>query len=203
MSKQKFKGRTLFTKTTVDNILRIYDQQTQITNWYRDANLFAQNLSELTGHSLPKICGVIAALSPLKSWDENKIIARNFLLKTGPAKHTRVMVNKAKDIISGTGEVDQICEVLNGNKITSFFLNILQPETAGAVTIDRHAVAVALGRNATDKELQITTGQYEFFANCYRIAAQKRNVLPLQMQAVTWEIWRELKAAKNFADVPF
>lgn len=202
MSKQKFKGRTLYTKTTVRNILDVYFQCENATNWYHDANLYAAELAKKHNYSLAKICGVIAALSPLKSWDENKIIAEMFL-RSGRCKHTKTMKNKAVSILNGTGDVAEIADILNGNKITSFFLNILYPNKAENVTIDRHAVAVALGRNAKENELQLTAGQYQFFVNCYKIAAESEGVNPAFMQSATWEKWRELKNAAKFAEVPF
>lgn len=200
--KQKFKSRTLYTKTTVRNILAIYDQCEAPTEWYKDANNFAKDLARLTNYSTVKICGVIAALSPLKSWDENKIIARSFLTG-GPCKHTAVMKAKAVAILKSDGSVESICEILNGNKITSFFLNIVDPEASDAVTIDRHAISIALGRNLTEAEQRLTLGQYQFFVNCYKIAASKVGVNPAKMQSATWEKWRELKNAKKYEDVPF
>jgi hypothetical protein len=202
MGKQKFKGKTLYTKTVVRNILAIYDLCGAPSLWYQDANKFAQSLSSSTGYDLSKVCGVIAALSPLKSWDQNKIIARSFLTG-GPCKHTGVMKAKASAILKSSGSAEDIAEILKGNKIVSFFLNILRPETNNDVTIDRHALAVALGRNMKDNEQQISDKQYLFFVNCYRIAAEMRNVTPMFMQSATWEKWRELKAETKFVDVPF
>lgn len=202
MKTQKFKGQKLTTKKAVKNILEIYNQATDATNWYIDANKYAKDLSILTGYPVIKICGVIAALSPLKSWDENKIIAKSFLTG-GKAKHTKVMVNKAKDILAGSGEIEEICNILNGNKITSFFINLYLPAKKDNVTIDRHALAVILGRNIKDNEAQITKKQYEFFEDCYKIAAAKVNVNPNYMQSAVWEKWRELKNEAKFEDVPF
>ena len=195
--RQKFKNRTLYTKRVVNNILSIYDQCERPTQWYHDANKFARNLSKLTGISTAKVCGVIAALSPLKSWDENKIIARMYLTG-GPFKHTAAMKAKADAILAGSGEYQEICEILNGNKISAFFMNLYFPGEVDNVTIDRHALAVALGRTIEDNEAQITTKQYQFFERCYQIAAKKSNVTPMFMQSAVWERWRELKAEKKY-----
>ncbi len=197
--KQKFKGQTLTTTKVVNNILRVYDQSTNNHNWYVEANTLAFELgkkylpNDTEKVATAKVSGIIASLSPLKSWDENKKITITFL-QGGKAKHTAVMVNKAKLILSSNGDVDVIAEILNGNKITSFFLNILQPYTSQAVTIDRHAISIAVGESLTGDQLQISTNQYKFFETCYRVAANKRNELPSQMQAVTWVKWRELKS---------
>jgi len=200
--KQKFKGKTLYTKTVVRRIMEVYDKATNRKDWYKEANDFAFTLSYKIWDKTPatrkkahaKVCGVIAAFSPLKSWDENMVIA-NLFIKTGQIKHTKTMGNKAKDILISDGEVDTISEILNGNKITSFFLNILNPSDSQAVTIDRHAISIAIGYSITDN-FQMTGKQYEFFSNCYRIASQKAGILPLQMQAITWTKWREMKKEK-------
>lgn len=203
MKPQKFKGQTLYGKRVINNILSVYNQCENPSDWYIEAHTFAANIAANKNLSNAKVCGVIAALSPLKSWDENKIIAKSFI-NTGRAKHIGVMVQKAKDIVNGSGEVQEICEILNGNKITSFFINMLFPAKEEAVTIDRHAVAVALGRNAKDNELQgITDKQYNFFVDCYKEAAEIAGITPNLMQSATWEKWRELKEAKKFEEVPF
>ena len=195
--KQRFQGQLLTTTKVVNNILRIYDQSTITHNWYVEANTLARELAmkylpeDMRGHE--KVSGIIASLSPLKSWDENKKITIIFL-QSGRAKHTKVMQDKANSILQSNGEVDVIAEILNGDKITSFFLNIIQPYTSQAVTVDRHAVSIAVGESLTGDKLGMTTNQYRFFETCYRVAANKRNELPSQMQAITWVKWRELKS---------
>lgn len=218
--KQKFKGKTLYTKTVTDNILRVYDAATDKSDWYQDANEWAKDIAyKYLYRPLPspkgqndiypplqpyynKVCGIIAALSPLKSWQENKNITITFL-RDGKGKHTKVFKQKAQDILDSDGDVDTIASILNGNKITSFFLNILNPQTIQAVTVDRHAISVALNNSVTG-DYSMTVNQYEFFQNCYRIAAQKRGIRPLQMQAVTWVQWRVAKKiTTDLSDVPF
>ena len=198
--KQTFKGRELTTVKMVNNILRIYDQSENRKHWYFEAHYFAKMMLDdplvmeplLT---LSKVCGIIAALSPLKSWEENKRIAHSFLT-TGVSYHTGVMTNKAKEILASNGEPDIICDILKGNKITSFFLNIYDPKNVHIVTIDRHAQDILLGGVLSDKKRSMTLGQYKFFVNCYCVAANKRGVVPNMMQSVTWEKWREIKKNK-------
>ena len=207
VNKQKFKGSTLFRKRCVDNIMSVYNN-TQVkgdSNWYVDASQLANDLANEFGLTKLQVAGIIASLSPLKSWDENQKIAKQFL-KYGSAKHTRAMVSKAKDIKAYNESMQRefILATLNGNKISSFFLNIAYPNESNAVTIDRHAIAVCLGRNILEHEGKgITDAQYEFLASCYRDASTKLNVLPNQVQSVTWVKWRKLKNINKFQDVPF
>ena len=190
--KQKFKGRTLTTIKTGNKIIKIFKQSNlDGLNWYPEANEFAQILSNKFNVELIKVCGIIGALSPLKSWDENKRIAESFL-STGKSYHTKVMTKKCNDILNSNGTIEEITEILKGNKITSFFLNIYDQNYNG-VTIDRHAICLAVGEVLNDDSLQLSLNQYNFFVNCYRISAQKLGVQPHQVQAVTWVEWRKFK----------
>lgn len=206
--KQKFKGEVLTTTKTVNKIIKMYNQSSnkEGLTWYTEAKEFAETMSMLFMYDNPtdfladddwdikvtKVCGVIAALSPLKSWEENKKITISFLDK-GISNHTKVMTNKAKAIMQSDGDISTISDILRGSKITSFFLNILDPVYNTGVTIDRHAVSLAVGRELQGDALQMSIKQYNFFVNAYRIASVKLGVKPLQVQAVTWVEWRKHK----------
>lgn len=197
--KQKFKGRILTTTKTVNNILRVYDSLSYPEkDWYLIANSFAKDLSVKYRNELDincptkavnKVCGIIAALSPLKSWNENKLIAEIYL-NTARAKHIKAFEQKCHDIMDSSGSIEEIVDILNGQKIVSFFLNIVNPKGVNEVTIDRHAVSIAVGEKLSNKDLVITKNQYLFFVNCYKIASYKRGILPLEMQSATWVEWR-------------
>jgi len=201
MKAQRFNHKNYTTTKVVNNILRVYNKADKPNNWYNEANYLAHwlavkylnNIDEpVSNENIAKVCGILAALSPLKNWNENKKITELFL-KDGTCKHTRVMSQKANDILTSNGEIDIISDILRGSKITSFFLNILQPEKSQAVTIDRHAISIAIGTKIVGAKLKLSINQYEFFANCYRIAGLKLGVKPLVVQSTTWITWRELK----------
>lgn len=205
MKVQRFKGRTIKQAKLVNNILKVYnnDSFAEDQNWYVRANEYAKNLASINGITVLQASGVIASLSPLKSWDENRRIAREFL-NNGSAYHTSTFIGKAEDILNGDGTRDSILTTLNGNKTRSFFLNIAYPNDITGVTIDRHALSVAMGKTLPDSNLKgITKNQYSFFESAYVQAADKVGILPHEMQAVVWVKWRKLKEAKKFEDVPF
>lgn len=202
---QRFKGVTLRGDQIVENILDVYynDQVDSETGWYQNANELAVELANRYDSCPLKVAGIIASLSPLKSWDENKRIAESFL-RNGESYHTGIFQSKAEAILEGDSCRERILEILNGNKIQNFFLNIAFPKLVNAVTIDRHAVSIAHGYTVEDSKLKgITDKQYNFFKACYVEAARIAGVLPNEMQAVTWVKWRKLKAQDYFADVPF
>lgn len=183
------KGITL--TPTVENVLTVWEDATDAQrdsgmNWYEFAHAFAL---EISGGDITRGAGVIAALSPNKAWPVNMTLARR-AFEDGEASGTLGnAVGKANAILAGSDPL----EVLgNGLKTRNFYLNIRRPECAEAVTIDRHAYDVALGeRNAENKRLSLTPGRYEAFCEVYRLAALETGVIPQQMQAVTWEAWRD------------
>ena len=197
----KFLGKRLNSKQTVENIINVYlDADKAAGNWYNEANSFAAELAnqflhdDINGHR--KACGIVAALSPLKQWSQNKVCAISFF-ETGDSKHTGVMCKKAKNILESDGSVEVIADILNGDKIKSFFLNIYYPESSQCTTIDRHALCIAVGKVLKDSEINISKKQYIFFDMCYRIAAEKIGTTPPKLQAITWVHWRKVKKSRK------
>lgn len=188
--KQIFQGKTLTTTKCVNNILKVYHRNESPVHWYEEAHLFARELyfTHRSRHDketlTAKICGVIAALSPRKSWEHNKKVALQFL-ETGKCGHTKLFVEKATSIMGSDGNIETICDILNGNKITSFFLNIYNPSLSNIVTIDRHAIDIAVGRVLGEDKRGMTAKQYQFFVNCYVVAGNKLGQLPNYVQSTT------------------
>jgi hypothetical protein len=62
------------------------------------------------------------------------------------------------------------------------------------VTIDRHALSVALDYWVSDEEYSgMTKKQYEFFRDCYIWTADSIGVSPLRLQSATWVVFRRIK----------
>ena len=189
-----FKGNKISRTVVKNNILRTYSKATPAdkVDWYVEANNFCQYVSEHYELPLNKVIGIVSALSPRKSWELNKRVAVDLITKN-EAGHMQVFVDKARDIRDNGNTDEEILSILNGTKIKSFYLNIKYPKRDKTVTIDRHAIAVALGRTASDLELAITPKHYKFFEDCYKWTAEKVGISPVQLQAVTWTTWRKLK----------
>jgi hypothetical protein len=198
MKVQVYKKETLSRTKVVNNILSIWDMTTEEerTDWYQDASDWAVNLSDLSGYSLNKVCGVVAALSPVKRWSDNLIQAHKMII-TGDCGHIKIFKDKARAILALPNRCndEDILNILNGNKIKSFFINILYPQRDTEVTIDRHALSIALGHWITENEYQgITTIQYNFFVECFKLAGKKAKVSGLIMQSATWVRFRKIKS---------
>lgn len=206
--KQRFKGSVLTLTKTVNNILSVYNRanDTFTNDWYKEAHDYACHIATMHDVPVSVACGILAALSPLKTWHENKIIARNFLI-TGNAKHTKLFQGKAEAILEAGDNVELIADILNGRKITAFFLNILNPNCSNVVTIDRHALSVALGYSVAESEYRgVTATQYTFMVSAYHLAGKKAGISPILMQSTTWQVWRQEKGIIERLltdDVPF
>jgi hypothetical protein len=179
---------------TAENVLRVWETATDVHRengmaWYALAHRIAHDIS---GGDIVRGAGVLAALSPQKEWNLNiRLAARAF--ETGVATGNTGPCNaKANAILAGANPLDVMG---NGLKTRNFYVNILDPECADALTIDRHAYDVALAARAeNNKRLGLTPTRYAAFAAAYVGAADTLGILPHQLQAVTWEAWREVWA---------
>lgn len=192
--------------------------ESEKNDWYKEANVFGSQVSEFlfnyTGREVSKrqVLGIVSALSPLKEWSKNKDLAVD-LIYSGDCGHMQRNKQKALDILnlqySGNGhpmdsqrdEVfkeenvyydDEILRILNGDKTKRFYLNMVYP-SGGGVTVDRHAIAIAIGRTATDKEQSISSAVYTFLEECYIMTSETLGLTPLHLQSITWQAWKRIK----------
>ena len=180
-----------------NNIKRTYKLSlgSEFNNWYQEANDFGSDVAKLFDIPLSKVLGVVSVLSPLKEWSNNKKLAIQFI-SSGDCGHMKNNKKKAREILAL--DIDSalefnILKIINGQKTTAFFLNMMYPNRKDYVTIDRHAVAIAIGRNATENEQVLNGKQYTFLRDCYIIVANKLGLAPLHLQSITWQTWKRLK----------
>jgi hypothetical protein len=203
-----------------NNIMKVYNVslESEKNDWYKEANVFGSQVSEfLSGFmsrdvSKRQVLGIVSALSPLKEWSKNKDLAVD-LIMSGDCGHMKLNKQKALDILNlqytGNGhpmdsqrdEVfkeenvyydDEILKILNGDKTKRFYLNMVYP-SGGGVTVDRHAIAIAIGRTATDKEQSISSAVYTFLEDCYIMTSETLGLTPLHLQSITWQAWKRIK----------
>jgi hypothetical protein len=189
--------------TMADRILEVWGQATDAEHadgraWYPAAGHIADTVAELArahgatfGDSDRSAgAGIVAALSPQCSWDENITRALAFADGLGPIGGLADGVGKSTAIAAGAHPG----EVLGGRKVRSFWHNIIGHRHH--VTVDRHAVAIVYGRPLDDREIKVLErcGAYTYIAAVYRAVARRLAVDPATLQAVTWLAWRRLKA---------
>ncbi len=150
--------------------------------WYPTGNLFCNGLSKEFTVSLEIACGIVACLSPLKSWPVNMKIAKQFL-EGKRNVHTGLQVTKAEAILRG--EDIELC--LGGLKTISFYHNLLNPPDPNYVTIDRHMLWMFKGKPS------ITPKQYYGYRDALKGYALDNNWIPSELQAVTWCAVKQIK----------
>lgn len=162
--------------------------------WYDSANALARSLTP-EDHS--KGAAIIAALSPLTAWPLNVKRATE-LVSTGETKGLKRNVAKAQAILAGGVPLD----ILGGDKVRSFYMNIMGINSAEAVTIDRHAIDAAVGRTLTDSERAALAGKrsYRAIAKMYVDVAADYGITGAQLQAIVWVYWRRNRAQAFHGD---
>lgn len=157
-------------------------------NWYNDAHTFCALTAVEYNKPIDHVVGIVAALSPAAAWEKNKQDAVAILQHGSEATVGTYGNNKNKAV--AIAENGHPLDILGGNKVLSFYHNILKPESADHVTIDRHAIRAAVGDFDTPADTLVryayTDKRYHNMASAYFLAAEKRNTLPLQLQAVVW-----------------
>ena len=192
-----------------NNIMKTYLLRIEKENnhWYLEANKWAVEVSEFllsfTGQnvSVQQVLGVVSALSPMQEWNKNKEIAIQ-LIMTGDCGYMERGKQKARDILSlskmsGIQPVfafdNELKSILNGEKTKTFYENMVYPTRSGGVTVDRHAISIAIGHIADDKEQSISGAVYTFIENCYIMTAETLGLAPLHLQSITWQTWKRIK----------
>lgn len=187
----------------IANIKALFERATEPERkaglvWYRRAHEFTAGLSEDTGVPLPVIAHVIAALSPNVYWDRNKTDAEAVILEF--VKHGRVTVRvstygrnrtKAIKILETWKAGGPWFELLSGPKVTAFAANIIDPADPCNVTLDSHAINIAMGQLATQAaHVDPRETVKERYRRAYRMVAREAGLVPCQLQAIVWTVWR-------------
>ena len=168
--------------------------------WYARAERLGHRLADTYGCTFEQAVGVIAALSPNNRWQRNcqdaEAMIQAWAVGADPetVKVCTYGINRAKACaILAMAEPSQaaIAAVLNGRKVTAFFLSITgRPD---AVCVDGHAYAIWLGQRVpTTKTPSLGVKLYAEIARAYCLVAKRSAALcgealtPAQVQAVTW-----------------
>jgi hypothetical protein len=176
-----------------NNVRKVYARATDADlavgrNWYANAHEIAK---EIAFGNARIGAGVLAAISPMMGWKQNIATAKKMIQTLQFKGCLGNSCRKAERICLG----EDPWTVLQGNKVLAFFSNIVYPNQYGEVTIDRHAIAIALGRNATNAEAQKLSNikYYNEVADAYRNIAREVGLKPHELQAVCWVTWRREK----------
>lgn len=192
-------------RSALNNVMKIFRSSTQEVVdagmvWYDEAHEIARDMA--CRHGLPTIehaAGIISVLSPAVRWETNVIDAES-VCKASRASDIKVSTYgafKRKAIAIKLGsDPSTLINPVTAPKTYSFWRCICEPSNKEFVVVDRHALAVAMGREVPDdKRSALLRGKdrYKFYADVYIRAAKKEGILPHQMQAITWLTWRTMQ----------
>ena len=166
--------------------------------WYSDAYDAAYDIAMT--HDVPVyiVVAVVSALSPNNKWARNvknaDALIGAFIRGDGidsvKVSTYHKMKQKAWDILATKPDYHGAKFMLKGQKITSFFCDIMGEFN---VTIDGHARNIAYNEriSLTDDRSNIGVREYRGLQDAYKDAAQQIDIMPYQLQAITWRVWRD------------
>ena len=187
----------------IANIVACYktaddDQRAGGMVWYSKAQCAAYDIAAKYDIAVYLVVAVIAALSPNNKWSRNVINADALIgafLRGDGIDSVKVstyhkMKQKAWDILAARPDYDTAKTMLKGQKITSFFCDIMGEFN---VTIDGHARNIAYAEKVglTDDRSNIGKLEYRALQAAYEEAARQLGLMPYQLQAITWRVWRD------------
>ncbi|MGB1650732.1 MAG: DUF7178 family protein [Paracoccaceae bacterium] len=185
------------------NISSVYNEADKTQHaegllWYSDAQKAAHDIAARHGVAVYIAVAVIAALSPNNKWTRNLVNADALIgafIRGDGVDSVKVstyhkMKAKAWDILAARPDYDGAKKMLKGQKITSFFMDIMGEFN---VTIDGHARNIAYGERVglTDDRTNIGVREYRALQAAYEEAARRLGLMPYQLQAITWRVWRD------------
>ena len=185
------------------NIISVYrdadeTQHAEGLLWYDNAQKAAYLIALKYDVPVYIVAAVISALSPNNKWTRNvtnadaligAFISGDGLLSVKVSTY-HAMKQKAWDILAARPDYDGAKRMLKGQKITSFFCDIMGEFN---VTIDGHARNIAYGERIglTDDRTNIGKKEYRALQAAYEEAARRVGLMPYQLQAITWRVWRD------------
>ncbi len=187
----------------IANIVACYktaddDQRAGGMAWYSKAQCAAYDIAAKYDIAVYLVVAVIAALSPNNKWARNLVNADALIgafLRGDGIDSVKVstyhkMKQKAWDILAARPDYDTAKAMLKGQKITSFFCDIMGEFN---VTIDGHARNIAYAEKVglTDDRTNIGKLEYRALQSAYEEAARQLGLMPYQLQAITWRVWRD------------
>ena len=194
---------------SVENILSVYRMATPEEKrdgivWYVEAFADCKRIALDLSVATHIVVGVLAALSPNNKWQRNVMNARDLIQGFLNGEHIEsikvstyhAMKNKAWSILDRMPDEDGVSLILNGQKITSFYRNIMGHDTC---TVDGHAKNIYYGvrHGLTDDKSNVGKREYFEISQAYVDAGKKvrvngRSLKAFEIQAITWVVWRRI-----------
>ena len=196
-------------KIEVQNILNIYKLATPSEKkdgiaWYLKALVEAENMAIKFDIPVNIVVGVIASLSPNNKWDRNLINASDTIqaflngdsIESFKVSTYNKMKEKAWYILETMPNHEETITILNGQKIVSFYRNIMGDDTC---TVDGHAYNIWRNERfglTTDKtnigKKLYNDIQTDYVEASKLVRVNGKKLKAFEMQAITWVVWRRI-----------
>ena len=150
------------------------------SQWYYEHRDYCDSLAVKYDLKLSQICGIFAALSPMKSVEENKRLCENFL-KGRRGGHFSVQIKKAENI-KNTSNLKLIDNILHGDKTVSFFRHLYSPWDNNYCVVDRHMIKLA----NKGESMYITPRRYRVIAESIKKLSKEVNMKVSETQSCLW-----------------
>ena len=193
----------------IDNIIKIYKLATPEEKrdgivWYANAYSDCNRIAIDRSVSVHIVTGVVAALSPNNKWDRNVVNARELIqafvngddMDSVKVSTYHTMKKKAWSILEDMPDHEGVIVLLNGQKIVSFYRNIMGDDTC---TVDGHAKNIYYGERhgLTDDKTNVGKKEYKTISDAYvkagkRVRVNGRSLKAFEIQAITWVVWRRI-----------
>jgi len=198
---------------SVQNIIATYQMATTEeikdgVTWYRKAYLDCRKIAIKHTVSTHIVVGVVSALSPNNKWERNLVNADELIgayingdgIDSIKVSTYHKMKEKAWHILGQMPRKDDVTFILNGQKISSFYQNIMGYDTC---TVDGHArnIYYAERESLTDPKTNIGKKEYAMIQQAYVEAGSMLKVngqalKAYEVQAITWVTWRRIHGIK-------
>ena len=164
------------------------EERTDGLSWYYEAGAFCSALGKETGFKSDHVAQCVAILSPQVPWDSNKRNAA--LLATALTTEVSFFATEDQKTKALAALIGEYVLPVTARKTFSFAENISNPCSL-RVTVDRHAVKVALN-DLTADQVRITPLHYKRIEAAYCEVARNNGLLPYQVQAITWVTYKRV-----------
>ncbi len=168
--------------------------------FYGRARSFCETLANSYSLTLAETAGIMAILSVENSIEKNMQDTSNLLALGEMATVSTYDRQKYLAIAVAQGMIDPF-EALAGRgngkdkKTYSFWDNIMRPHDSERVTLDRHAIRIAVDQTMTAKlaiRYAKTAQKYRALSLAYTRAAAQTSYRPLDLQSIVWHTFRRL-----------
>lgn len=197
-------SNSIFTK-------ELFDYYVSKSEGYAEQKKYIPTLSKAIGTPLSKLSDLDAAIFIRAYYDTKLSRKAPIRIPTGTAISEDQKGDSsfsgysviAKGIsIFRDGSIENISNQLGeANKVRNFYMNIVDPSDKRAVTIDTHAMAIALFKPlaSNDYEVNFDAATFAFYADAYRELADELGIEARALQSITWEAARAIFPAKEKA----